>query len=588
MASDSVKSLKAAKKARVQCFPRSDALDARVYLSHYIHIDKLRHIEITCTTGANDIERAEIRLKSASAGLRLRTADVSVESEDGAIEDKSKPGVISIGALPAESSITLKIPYDMETILQDLAVKTEIDYHTANGEFHYFSAFTIPVELPLDVNVHDHFKQKSLFSKFNIKTANQVPLELLDVELEGSEEFAVYAPRKPTQPQHVFPKQPVAVTYKIVKKPSNGDNSGTSKTGNLALAVEYRCLNEDVLDRLRAHFAAAVKDSPVTRVSRLLLAAFVLRLEQTVLPPQYEKIALLDKVDLGAWDDADWADSLDSLPQPVRDETRAWLQTWLKVRPSLPSLHFLQRTELTQTPQENKTVHLPKTTSTTTSPPPPPAPLTPHPPRRMTITVSIPQTHILHTASLTLTPNPNNPNSNPPTIATLGHPLPATLSITHTRHWSTPTSLTHAANLSSAADPIDFIVTLDAPPDTWLIGGQRRAAFQAREGEERVFGVVLVPWRGGVVGGPGVDVRARVRPRESGEKEGKSGGGSGGVTGGEEEVLSCETDFLNYGEVVTVVPDLRRGTLGVGEMGGAGGQRERGAGEVVWLEGVGV
>jgi hypothetical protein len=125
---------------------------------------------------------------------------------------------------------------------------------------------------------------------------------------------------------------------------------------------------------------------------------------------------------------------------------------------------------------------------------------------------------------------------------------------------------------------MDFIFTLDAPADTWLIGGQRRAAFSAREGEERCFGVVLVPLRTGVLGVPGVDVRARVRPKEQGE--------DGKVGTGEEEVLSCETDFLGYGEVVTVVPDLRRGTVGVGEMGGAGGMR--GGGEVVWLEGVGV
>lgn len=337
IASASVTSLKAAKKARVQCFPRAEALDARVYLSHFIHIDKLRHVEITCTTGANDVERAEIRLKSASAGLRLRTADVSVESEHGAVEDSSKPGIIAIGELPANSSITLKIPYDMETILQDLAVKTEIDYFTANGQFQYFSSFTIPVELPLDVNVHDHFKQKSLFSKFNIKTANQVPLELLDVELEGSEEFDVHAPGRSKQSQHVFPKQPVAVTYKIVKKPAGTEesvSSRSSKTGNLALAVEYRCLNEDVLNRLRAHFAIAVKHSPVARLSRLLLATFVMWAEQKVIPHQYEKIALLEKVDLGTYEELDWSECLDSLPQSARDETRSWLQNWLKVHSS--------------------------------------------------------------------------------------------------------------------------------------------------------------------------------------------------------------------------------------------------------------
>lgn len=278
------------------------------------------------------MDRAEIRLKSASAGLRLRTAEVTLESEDGVVEDSQKPGVITIGAMPANACITLKIPHDMETILQDLTVKAEIDYHTATGEFQYFSSFTIPVELPLDVNVHDHFKGKSLFSKFNIKTANQVPLQLLDVELEGSGEFAVQAPRRSKKPLHVFPKQPVAVTYKIAKKTADSEETNQTKpTGNLALAVEYRCLNEDVLDRLRLHFAAALKGSPVAHLSRLLLAAFVDRAEQKVIPYQYEKIALLEKVDQGAFEEVDWAECLESLPKSARDETRSWLQSWLKV-----------------------------------------------------------------------------------------------------------------------------------------------------------------------------------------------------------------------------------------------------------------
>lgn len=332
IASASVTSLKAAKKARIQCFPRAGALDARVFLSRFIHIDKPRHVEIFCSVGVNDVERAEIRLKSASAGLRLRTAEVSLESEDGVIEDSQQPGVVSIGELPAKSSIILKIPYDMETILQDLTVKAEIDYYTASGQFQHFSSFTIPVELPLDVNVHDHFKGKSLFSKFNIKTSNQVPLELLDVKLEGTSEFDVHAPRRSRKPLHVFSKQPVAVTYKIVKKTNSPKESTQTKSaGSLTLAVEYRCLNEDVSDRLRVHFATAVKDSPVAHLDRLLSAAFVDRTERKILPYQYEKIALLGKVDMGAFEDVDWAECLDSLPQPTRGETRSWLQGWLKV-----------------------------------------------------------------------------------------------------------------------------------------------------------------------------------------------------------------------------------------------------------------
>jgi hypothetical protein len=222
----------------------------------------------------------------------------------------------------------------METILQDLTVKIDVDYYTDHGQFQYTSTFVIPVELPLDVNVHDHFKSKSLFSKFNIKTANHVPLELLDVALAGSEEFDVHAPRRPKESVHVFPRQPVAVTYKVTKKAMDAAEkrqSRISTTGSLSLAVEYRCLNEDVLDRVRTMFADAVEDSPVHRLARLLTDHFAGRLGQDILPHQYEKIALLQKLDLGEFEDVGWAECLESLPLIIRDDTQTWLQKWHEV-----------------------------------------------------------------------------------------------------------------------------------------------------------------------------------------------------------------------------------------------------------------
>lgn len=328
----SAHALKAAKKARILCFPRSEAFQARIYLSHLINIDKPRHIEVEFSSGWNAITRADIRLKSASAGLRLRTADASIEAGDIKLEDnKQTPGVITIGEMAAESTATLKVPYDMETILQDLTVKIDIDYNTENGQFQYTSSFLIPVELPLDVNVHDHFKSKSLFSKFNIKTANLIPLELLGVSLEGSEEFDVHAPNQPKHSLHVFPKQPVAVTYKVVKKTMDAAQKRRSRittTGSLSLSVVYRCLNEDVLDRMRKLFTEAVENSPVHRLARLLTETFINHLEHSILPQQYEKIALLGRLDLGAFEDMGWADCLESLPLVIRDDTQTWLQKW--------------------------------------------------------------------------------------------------------------------------------------------------------------------------------------------------------------------------------------------------------------------
>lgn len=331
----SAHSLKAAKKARIMCFPRPEAFDARVYLSHFIHIDKPRHIEIQCSSGWNVITRAEIRLKSASAGLRLRTANVSVVDGDITIEDKATPGTIVIGAIEAHSSAILKIPYDMETILQDLAIKFEIEYHTENGDFLYLSSSAIPVELPLDVNVHDHFKESALLSKFNIKTANEIPLELLDVALQGSDEYNVHAPRKFKEPVYVFPKQPVAITYKIIKQDANQAAKRQSKapdTGSLELLVKYRTLNEDVKDRVCRLFASATADSPVKQISRLLTNTFTNRIEQKVLPHQYEKVALLGKIDMGSFEDMDWSECLDGIPHSIREDTGTWLEQWHQVR----------------------------------------------------------------------------------------------------------------------------------------------------------------------------------------------------------------------------------------------------------------
>jgi hypothetical protein len=330
----SAKTLKAAKKSRVMCFPRIEAFQARLYLSHFIHIDKPRHIEVECMSGWNEIQRAEIRLKSATAGLRLHTAKATVAAGNISIKDKPKPGVLEFGSMASDTTAILKVPYDLESMLPDLSIKLEVEYFTEHGQFQFYSSFKVPIELPLDVNVHDHFKGQSLYSKFNIKTASHVPLEILGVDLEDSDEFEVSAPKKARGSVYVFSKQPVAVTYKITKKNVEVSNRRPSRTsiGSLALAVEYRCLDEDVLERARRLFASAVESSPVHRLARLLIATFADRLEHRILPRQFERIALLDKIDLGLFEDVGWSDCIESLPHVVRDDTHLWLRKWHDVR----------------------------------------------------------------------------------------------------------------------------------------------------------------------------------------------------------------------------------------------------------------
>ncbi|ORY01488.1 trafficking protein particle complex subunit 10 [Clohesyomyces aquaticus] len=534
----SAASLKAAKNARVLCFPRTEAFRARVYLSHFIHIDQARSVEIECSSGWNDIHRAEIRVRSASAGLRLRTATATATTGDVKIQDKPNPGVISITAMESETTATFRVPYELEQILPELSIKLEVVYFTDKGEFQYHSSFLIPIELPLDVNVHDHFKNESLYSKFNIKTSSNVPLEILGVGLDGSEDFQVHSPKKINSPTHVFPKQPLAVTYKVTKKevnPAKRRQSRVPTTGSLSLSVEYRCMDEDVMDRVESLFATAVESSGVQQFARLLISTFTDRLQHRILPQQFERIALLDKVDMGAFEDMGWSECMDSLPPSLRDDTQKWLQDW----------HEENKSILLVTVPGNES----RTANT--------APASPYPPRRIVITVSIPQTHVLHTASLSLQ-SAEQASMHSPTIAVVGQPLLADLRIKHTRRWGLPSSLVAAANLSSPDDPIEFVYSIEASPEVWLVAGQRRAQFTAKEGEEKTWPIMLMPLKPGNVLIPNVEIRARVAPKLEQKAESNAA----------DEALNCETDYLGYGECIMVVPDVRSSTVGVGdEMG---------------------
>lgn len=143
-----------------------------------------------------------------------------------------------------------------------------------------------------------------------------------------------------------------------------------------------------------------------------------------------------------------------------------------------------------------------------------------------------------------------------------------TLRISHTRRWASYASLVSAANLDEPTDPIDFVYTIDAHPDVWLVAGQRRAHFSATEDQEHEWPIILIPLRPGNTLLPNIDIRPRLKPKAD--------------KGEQAEILNCETDNLSFGDAVMVVQDVRSSTVGVGDMS-VGGARS-----VVWLESSGL
>lgn len=80
---------------------------------------------------------------------------------------------------------------------------------------------------------------------------------------------------------------------------------------------------------------------------------------------------------------------------------------------------------------------------------------------------------IIHTACLNLH-YPHLKSSPELECIALGQPIPAELVIKHTRRWLTQ------AEPSSKSQALEFCYEMQANPDTWLIGGRRKAHFSAK------------------------------------------------------------------------------------------------------------
>lgn len=177
--------------------------------------------------------------------------------------------------------------------------------------------------------------------------------------------------------------------------------------------------------------------------------------------------------------------------------------------------------------------------------------------RKIRLSVEVPTVDILHTVTLHLS------SDELVKVLVIGRPIPALLTIRHTRRWA-------AAELASDAT-LAFAYTIDAPTDgPWLVAGPKRSRFNYKsDNEETKISLVLVPLKPGMHLLPSVDIQPV--PTSAGASD--SGGLSKMLSPGqnsapaEEEatqpLVSCETDYCNSGESVLVVREARTTTVTV-------------------------
>ncbi|EQL37603.1 TMEM1 family protein [Blastomyces dermatitidis ER-3] len=507
----------------VFCYPPAKGLQAKISPPYRINLSDLRTIEIELKSGWNNILKGVLRVKPATAGLRLRITEANIVDGPIKLAENAESGQIDFTDFGPNSSARLSIPYTLEDDQTSLSARLEVIYETPEGQFSYFSSTSIVSMLPVSVNVQDMFKDDSLMSRFTISPAMVTPLRILNCEIPSSEVYEVQSSIHRWEVLDVFPRQPASLLYKITPREDKPLQADASKR-SLALTIDFACLDEECLHAIEDRFVRDIGSSKFEQLARLLTPRLLDAFRSAWTANDLETISLIREIDMLPYERVQWEAVTNSLSGNFGKEVVSWLKEWHMQNPTLPLPHNSNGT----------------TTTTTTIPN-----------RQIIIPVDIPEVQIVHTANLTVA-QPNHL-----THATVGEMIPATLAIHHTRRWCPPQ---HREPESS----LEFSYELLVNPDIWLVGGRRRGNFTATEGERRTFTVMLLPQRPGHLLLPGLEVKTFVTQAPAG---GEAELVSGAV---QRRVVPCEVDYQNHAETVLVSPNLQKTTVNLDVSGGTG------------------
>jgi hypothetical protein len=449
-----------------------------------------------------------LKLKSASSGLRLHIADASVILGDSQISTKASPGFIMIRQIQPLSTIRIKVPYELDDSHHDISIGVDISSKSSNLE--YTSIESVHVELPLDVNVHDLFKSGYIFSRFNMKTANEYPLKITNLNVEGTDDFRVESPSYIPFPTVIHAKQLATFMYKIYpKRASDGIISSRktqSKEKPLVLTVDYLCIDEEIQLYILERFILDLEDSAYQVLNKLLIRYFTNRLRSILSPHICSDYTLTNQITVPSFEEVIWISILNDLPSQVAENLKIWLRDWHETYSTL-SIPKRQSTEDSSFAKLQQGPH------------------------HIIITVPLPRLHAQHCANLSLALQ--NKNEAIP----VGSPITATLEIVHSRCWDSPSAF---EDLTKESSSLEFMYDVDAPLDTWAIGGPRRGRYLAKADEVKSWTLVLIPLKTGKLLIPGVEVRP---------------------TGKDSEGLISETEFKGVGKTVLVIGNLKTTTV---------------------------
>lgn len=316
------------KRPYIYCYPPPDGLQAKVVSPHLINLEAMRTLELELSSGRNDIKAGTIRVRPATAGLRLRTAETEVVEGELEIVANNDTGVIEFAQLASRSFVRLRIPYTVEEAFSTLSARAEIGYESAQGRFAFSAVHSVVATLPISVNVQDVFKDEVLFSRFTISPAMLIPLRITNCSLPSSEAYDVKSSLTGQVALDVFPKQPASLLYKI--RPVERTATNPEGQRSLRLRVDFRCVDDECLDAIEKQFVAALEASPYGQYAALLTSHLVSSVRAQLSTANLEVIGLIREVEMLPYRSVRWDDFLGALGERT-EEVRQWLMAWHEV-----------------------------------------------------------------------------------------------------------------------------------------------------------------------------------------------------------------------------------------------------------------
>ena len=266
----------------VLLYPAVDAFHVRAKPPPRIYLPQPRSMLIELRSGWNDIRECTMRLKAATAGLRLQVRKAvllgNTAPKDVILREGTDNQSVSLSNFSASSLCLISVPYTLEnTDTTSLVARVEITYVTEHGSYRHLDTLSISTILPIKVNVEDIFQESlmtsrakiALTSRLTISPATLVPLRIEKCDIAGSEVFDVDSGADHAFPMDVFPKQPASLVYKFTRRQPL---VSTVKEQPLGVLINFHCLDQVILSAIEKQFLEDIASSPCAKLARPLSA----------------------------------------------------------------------------------------------------------------------------------------------------------------------------------------------------------------------------------------------------------------------------------------------------------------------------